>query len=121
MDGTRKVDVDLFAFRYAFVKFGAFNYRQAGINRVAIKRPGKGTRDHGLDAQSRDGCDGLLPSAPTAEVSSCDEDFKIAELAGKCFAENFKGVLGEFLRFDVDEVAAREDGIGVDFASEPGD
>jgi len=118
IDRTCKVDFDLVAFGDPRVKFRTLDDGQTGVDGVAIKGPGKGTRDHSLDAQSHNGRGGLLACASATKVSSCDEDCKVAELVRKTFTENFESVLRELLRFDVNQIAAGNDDVGVDVVSE---
>jgi len=113
-----EIDVDFIAFVYRGVEIRALDDGQAGIDRVAVKRPRKRTGNHSLNAESHDRRDRLFSRTATAEIPAGDKDLEVAKLLRESVAEHLEGVLCQLFRIDVNQLAAGDDDIGVDVVSE---
>ena len=60
----------------------------------------------------------LLTGAAASEIAPGHQDLEITEFRRKLRAQHFEGVLGQLLRIDVNQVAARNDDVGVDIVAE---
>ena len=113
-----QIDPDLITFSNDIIESGALDNRQAGVDRIPVKRAGERRRNNSLDAQTHDGRYGLFSGAAAAEVSAGDQDVEPPQFRRETVAEHFESMFGESVGFDVDEISTGNNYVGVDVIRE---
>jgi hypothetical protein len=115
---AREVNLNCIALGDCRVSLRAFDNRQAGVDGIPIERPRERARNDSFDSQTHDCCHRLFACAATAEVTAGHENIELAEPGREVVAQHFECMLGQLVGFDVNQISAGNDNVGVDVVSE---
>ena len=113
-----EIDPEVITFHDDIVQIGALDDREAGVDRIPVKRARERRRDNRFDTQTHDGRYGLFSGAAAAEVSAGDQDVEPPQFRRETVAEHFESMFGESVGFDVDEISTGNNYVGVDVIRE---
>src|SRR3990170_4459649 len=92
--------------------------RQPQVDRVPVEDPGEGFGDHRRHADRLDRDGGVLPRRPAAEVPESDQHVADPDLLGEFGLRVLQAVLAQLLGIRGDQVAGRNDLVGVHVVAE---